>query len=283
MLLRFSQVYVFLLALSLLSVFVLPPKYTNPVRSIQGLFAPVARPARAIGWRVRHRLAPPRDDARNALDVRAENERLKAQVVNLTGQLEALQRIDQDRNRLGDIRPYCTPSPVIGSDAGLRDSLAIAATTRDGVRENMPVLYADGVVGVIERVGVAGTQVKLVTDPGFVARARPRRPRLGSGRQAPMRFITITSRRALRLRIGRTRISLSSGAFFCGWIDSTSPTIRPLRLMGQSASSSATRSPTRSLRTLGSCFRSVSASGTLTITIFPLPAPLSRGGVVPSG
>src|SRR4051794_6439916 len=111
MLLRFNQVFTLLIALSLLSVFVLPAKYTNPVRSIQGLFAPVARPARAIGWRVRNRLAPPAADARLAIDVKEENERLKTEVLNLAGQLEALRRLEQDRSRLGDIRPRCTAFP----------------------------------------------------------------------------------------------------------------------------------------------------------------------------
>jgi cell shape-determining protein MreC len=172
MLLRFNQVFVLLIALSLLSAFVLPAKFTNPVRGIQGVFYPVSRPARAIGWRVRQRLAPPAHDVRDAADVKIENDRLRAEVLNLTGQLEELRRIDQDRNRLGDIRPYCTPFPVVGSDAGLRDSLAIAAGSRDHIAEKMPVLYAEGIVGWVERVGVAGSQVKLVTDPGFAVRAR---------------------------------------------------------------------------------------------------------------
>jgi cell shape-determining protein MreC len=168
---RFSQVFAFLIALSLLSVFVLPAKYTNPVRSIQALFAPVSRPSRAIAWRVRDRLAPPQRDVREAAVVKDENERLKTEVMNLTGQLEELRRIDQDRNRLGDIRQYCTPFPVVGSDPGQRDSLSIAATARDGVGESMPVLYGEGVVGMIDRVGAAGAQVKLCTDPDFAVRA----------------------------------------------------------------------------------------------------------------
>jgi cell shape-determining protein MreC len=160
------------LALSIISAFVLPARLTNPVRTVQGLFAPVARPTRAIAGALHARLAPRQRDSRDVTDVKDENERLRAQVVSLTGQLEELKRINEDRNRLGDIRPLCTPFPVIGSDGGVRDSLAISATTRDGVAESMPVLYGEGVVGTIERVGPAGAQVRLVTDPDFRARAR---------------------------------------------------------------------------------------------------------------
>src|SRR6059036_3799099 len=136
--LRFNQVFVGLLALSFISAFVLPSRFTNPVRSIQGLFYPVARPARAIGVALNRRFErPPRDD-RAVSDVRAENDQLRRMVSELTAQLAQLQRINADRQLIGDARSLCTPAKVVGNgNGGQRESLSLRAGTFDGVREGM--------------------------------------------------------------------------------------------------------------------------------------------------
>src|SRR6266550_4178466 len=171
--LRFNQVFVALLGLSFLSAFVLPARYTNPVRNLQGLFAPVARPARAVGYALHSRFAAPvKMDDRNAADVKEENLQLRAQLASLSGQLDELKRINAERQRLGDLRPLCTPFPVIGSDPATRDSLVLAANSLDGLAPDMPVLYGDGMVGEIDRVGPGGAQVQLVTDREFRASGR---------------------------------------------------------------------------------------------------------------
>ena len=170
--LKFNQVFVGLLGLAFLSAFVLPARFTNPVRNLQGLFAPVARPARAVGYAVHSRFAPPPRDDRKVEDVKDENLQLRAQLANLSGQLEELKRINGDRERLGDLRPLCTPFPVLGSDPASRDSLVLAANSMDGLKPDMAVLYADGLVGEIDRVGPGGAQVQLVTDRDFRASGR---------------------------------------------------------------------------------------------------------------
>src|SRR3954467_12049422 len=114
--LKFNQLFVALLGLSFLTAFVLPPRYTNPVRNLQGLFAPVARPGRALGYALHARFARREKDDRNVTDVKDENLQLRAQPASLSGQLDELRRINGDRERLGDLRPLCTPVPVIGSD-----------------------------------------------------------------------------------------------------------------------------------------------------------------------
>lgn len=173
--LRFNQVFVALLGASFLGAFFLPAHLTDPARNVQKLFAPVSWPARKIASAVRNRVAPPeqiRDD-RKADDVKAENERLTAMLLSVSGQLEEMRRINEERAELGDVRPMCTRFRVVGGDPSLsRDSLSIAAASGDNIRPRMAVLYGKGLVGRIDRVGPGGAQVQLITDKEFQASAR---------------------------------------------------------------------------------------------------------------
>jgi len=168
--LKFNQVFVGLLALAFTSAFILPSRYTNPVRSIQGLFYPVARPARAIASAANRRFERPRKDDRAVADVKVENEQLRQLVSQLTTQLEVLQRLNADRQLIGDARKLCTPAKVVGNGSGgQRESLSLRAGTFDGLRDGMPFLYRHGLVGRIDRAGAAGSQVQLCTDRNFGA------------------------------------------------------------------------------------------------------------------
>ena len=174
--LRFNQVFVGLLALSFLSAFILPSRYTNPLRSIQGLFYPVSRPTRAVGYALNRRFSHPPKDTRAVEDVKTENEQLRLLVSSLTAQLEDLQRVNADRKLIGDVQKLCSPARVIGNgSAAQRDSLSLRAGTLDGVRDGMPVLYRKGMVGRIERSGPGGSQVQLCTDRDFGVAAQFRR------------------------------------------------------------------------------------------------------------
>ena len=166
--LRFNQVFVGLLALSFFSAFLLPARYTNPIRNIQSLFYPVAGPARAIGAVLHGRFARPVKDDRSVVDIRTENAQLRQMVSELTAKLQELQRINADR-QLVEVRSLCTPVAVVGSDPGVRDSIAIKSGTMENIQRGMPVLYARGLVGKIERSGPGGSQVQLVTDRTFRA------------------------------------------------------------------------------------------------------------------
>ena len=165
--LRFHQVFVLLLALAFVSAFFLPQRLTDRLRGVQALFAPVSRPTRAVASSLHERFAQQHRDTRDVTDVKLENERLRTMVMSLSGQLEELKRIANDLDRLGDIRPLCTRFKVIGDDIGARDSLLLAASSRENVTEEMPVLTGRGLVGMIERVGQAGAQVRLITDRDF--------------------------------------------------------------------------------------------------------------------
>ena len=131
--LRFNTVFAALLALAFLSAFVLPPQLGNRLRGMQAVFAPVSRPTRAVASAARNKIAPIRHrDTRDVTDVKDENERLRVMVMSLSGQLEELRRVTNDLDKLGDVRQHCTRFKVIGDDAGLRDSLLLAASTRHG-------------------------------------------------------------------------------------------------------------------------------------------------------
>src|SRR5689334_4300722 len=174
---RFNHVFSGLLTLSLISAFALPARLTNPVRSnVQNIFAPVAVPIRKLAAFVHGRVVPekPVDDARldgttrGMKEVLEENNQLRQSVASLSGQLEELQRINADRAMIGqDLRKLCLPVTAMGGDSGKGQSLPLLATSLDGIREGMPVLYPGGVAGQVERVGLGGAQVKLVTDKSF--------------------------------------------------------------------------------------------------------------------
>ena len=171
--LRFNQVFVGLLVLAILSAFILPAELTNRLRGFQAIFAPVSRPTRAVASSVHDRIAPRfYRDKRDVTDVKDENQRLRVLVMSLSGQLDELRRVANDMDKLGDVRQHCTRFRVIGDDSGARDSLVLAASTRDGVRESQPVLSGQGLVGLIERAGPGGAQVRLITDRNFKVSGR---------------------------------------------------------------------------------------------------------------
>jgi cell shape-determining protein MreC len=165
--LRFNEVFVGLLLMSFCTAFVVPSRFTNPVRSIQGLFYPVAMPARAIGLALDRRFSRPPKDDRSVVDIRDENSRLQQQVATLTAQLDELQRVNADRQVMFEVRKLCTPVPVIGNDAGTRESLALKGGNFGKIESAMPVLCQKGLVGRIDRAGPAGAQVQLITDRNF--------------------------------------------------------------------------------------------------------------------
>lgn len=170
--LRFQHVFVGLMGVSALGAFVIPADYSRKVEpSIQLLFAPVSRPAGSLAAMISNRVAPPvSDDRRSVQDVRLENQRLRTELTRVQGQLDEMRRIEQELQKLGDARNHCQLFKVIGGDGGMRESIALAASTFDGVRDDQYVLYALGLVGQVQRAGAAGSQVRLITDPSFRVR-----------------------------------------------------------------------------------------------------------------
>ncbi len=171
--LKFNQVFVGLLIISTLSAFVINPKYTNRIRNFQGLFAPIALPVRHLAAAANDRFSKPHEpDHRDLTVVRAENDDLRISVMALMGQLEQLKQTDEERRQLGHLRPLCSTMKVAGDDTGTSESLILPPTTGDTIMQGMAVVYTQGLVGRIDRVGPAGSQVQLITDKTFRVTAR---------------------------------------------------------------------------------------------------------------
>jgi cell shape-determining protein MreC len=169
---RFNHVWVGLVLLAFASAFFIPQKYTNKIRNVQGLFAPVASPTRKLALAIDRKIAKPEThDTRQLADIRAENEHLRTTLMGLNGQLDELKRINAERSKVGPLRDVSTPVKVVGSDTGTSESLSLAAST-EVLMEKMPVVYSGGLLGRIDRTSRSGSQVQLVTDRSFRATAQ---------------------------------------------------------------------------------------------------------------
>ncbi len=170
---RFNHVFAMLMVLSVVSAFVLSPQTTDGLRAqMQGVFAPISIPTRNLAAGLMHRIITdkPIDDGAGKGETRSmetvllENQQFRAMVSNLSRQLRELQELNQDRQRVGIVRPYCTPVVVAGADTGARRSLTLQAPPSGELKVGMAVLYPGGLAGRIDRSGVAGAQVKLLND-----------------------------------------------------------------------------------------------------------------------
>jgi cell shape-determining protein MreC len=172
--LKFHHVFSGLMLLALLSALVIPQDLNNVARAqVQALFAPVARPVRAIAAAVHRRVVPqdiadraspskPRSDA----ELRRENDQLRQQLAALTVQNERLEQQESQRSAMGDLRRFCTPVAVLGGDSSQGDLLLLQASSLQNLRADMAVLCPEGVVGKLGKVGVAGASVKPLTARG---------------------------------------------------------------------------------------------------------------------
>ena len=170
---KFNHVFAFLMVLATLSAFAIPTRYTNKaLPQVQSIFAPVSVPTRRLAASVHKRVAPRESaDKRKAEDVKTENEQLRARVIELKAQLDWERKRNEQWATLGSLRDQCVPAEVAGSDAGARDSLALVGSTLEHVQDNAVALYPGGVAGQIQgRAGIAGAQLRLITDPGFRVR-----------------------------------------------------------------------------------------------------------------
>jgi hypothetical protein len=166
---RFNHVFAALLILSALCAFVIPERYTTKVQpQIQGLFQPVVKPTRAVAAWVAGRVEKPDpDEKRTAQELLAELEAVKQDYMAAMHAVEELQRRVGEYEQLGELRELCTAIRTVGVDGGNRDSLPLRGSTFDGLKQGQFVVSPRGIVGIIERPpGLAGAQVRLITDPG---------------------------------------------------------------------------------------------------------------------
>jgi cell shape-determining protein MreC len=191
--LRSKVLFYGLMGVSFLTAFVLPAVFPAKFGSVgipqlQGIFAPVSRPLRAMAGWVYNRAHRPvvvddrsPDVLRPATTVYEENHQLLTALASLQIKLDQLSQLNADRQSVGDIRPLCKPATVTGSEvSGLREGLTLSVGSTSLPLLNRPVIRGNpsqsplpcDLVGRIVRSGPAGAQVRLITDPGFVLTAR---------------------------------------------------------------------------------------------------------------
>ncbi len=159
-------------------------------RAVLGLTAPVQR---AFIWAF--------DGARllwkgyaDLRGVRAENLELREQNRRLRSEVNQLAEVRVENERLRRLLDYARASPdlqltarVLGvNPAATLLSLRIDRGESDGVRRGMPVVTAEGVVGIVQRVTGSFADVVLITDPNSkiavkVQRSRVRATATGKG------------------------------------------------------------------------------------------------------
>jgi len=172
--LRFQHVFLALMSAAFLCAFVLPPGLTDSARlGAEGLFNPLSYPIRRVALSLDEHLEQPRkSDVIDAQSLADENDQLRQEVARLAAGVENLQRLEGERQTLGDLKSLCVRVPVAGADAGGRDALFLSMPrTAGAVREN-PVLYSGGLAGRLEASrwntgSASGARVRLITDEGF--------------------------------------------------------------------------------------------------------------------
>lgn len=180
---RFNQIFWLLMALAFTSAFILPRFSatqnigTKASAQVRGIFAPISFPLHRLGtWTYSALFADAVADHRPDDQLRSENDYLRTELVRLTRQLEELLALNSDRELLGDLRAYCTPMAVVGSDSGNRQTLVLRPALTGRLRDGLPVICPSGLVGRLDRLGAgSGAQVRLITDPGFRLEAGFRR------------------------------------------------------------------------------------------------------------
>lgn len=109
------------------------------------------------------------------VDTQRENRQLKSQLARLREENIRLRELTQAENRLRKMLQLKTQIPgpsqlaeVVGrGPSPFLQALFINKGRRDGLRQGMPVLHPDGLVGRLERTAESYSQVLLLNDPGF--------------------------------------------------------------------------------------------------------------------
>jgi rod shape-determining protein MreC len=163
--------------LAALLIFSLPPRATSHVKlAIGSWFLPLfglANTAGQLPADLADSVLPRRELLRQIDNLRHTNEVLHVQAL----QAAAIARENsQLRARLGWQQQ--TPWKLKLANVVLRDpvnwwrTVQIDLGSRDGLRENLPVLTTDGLVGRVSSVGVTRSQVVLLGDPNCRVSAR---------------------------------------------------------------------------------------------------------------
>src|ERR1700677_248854 len=116
---RSNRLFISLMSGAFLCAFVLPSRWIDPIRLHgAGLFSPLSYPIRRIVQAV-HRPADNErsTDTRSDQEIVAENIQLRQEVAQLAAAVEQLNKIEGERQNLGDLKSICTRYEVAGADA----------------------------------------------------------------------------------------------------------------------------------------------------------------------
>ncbi len=106
------------------------------------------------------------------VDARQENQRLQAENRELRGRLSQMEEFALQNERLrkllafvDDLDLAALPAQVVGEDVShWSRTLVIDKGTRSGLREGLPVVASEGVVGRVVKVSPYSSRVLLITD-----------------------------------------------------------------------------------------------------------------------
>ncbi|WP_018658313.1 rod shape-determining protein MreC [Actinomadura flavalba] len=199
----------------------------SPLRGLRGVGAAVFGPVERASASVVRPVGNTFDAITDAPDQRRRAERLERENQRLREQVRA-QRLDASRagqlQRLlgtAGIGGYkIVAAQVISSGQGFEDTVTLDVGSRSGVRRDMTVMSAEGLVGRIVRVGPATATVLLATDVTSTVGARLEdskeigvvqgrgRRGLGNGGTTPLRLQLLDA--TAPMRVGQRLVTLGS-------------------------------------------------------------------------
>ena len=172
---RLLLVVLVLAALVLLTVSFRSPT-SGALHDVQGYGASALRPFEVAAERVARPFRDAYDYVSGLTGAKSENKKLRSEVRTWRAQamasasashqlaeLKALMHFEELNSFPKDYTPVNTS--VISFPGTTTQTITIAAGTGSGIRENTPVVTADGLIGHVTNAGPNTAQVTLLTDP----------------------------------------------------------------------------------------------------------------------
>ncbi|SEG62767.1 rod shape-determining protein MreC [Thermomonospora echinospora] len=189
----------------------------SPLRGLRSagetVFGPIERFSAAVVHPIGNAFGAITDapgQRRRADRLERENQRLREQLRAHRTDADRAAQLDRLLSSAGLGGYKIVPAQVISAGQGLEDTVTIDAGSGSGVRPDMTVMTADGLVGRVTRVGPATATVLLATDAASTVGSRLEdskeigvvqgagRRGLGNGGTTPLRFQLLNANAALR-------------------------------------------------------------------------------------
>ena len=182
MLKRQYYITIGLVLLVVLGVLNLPEPTAGKLKlAVGGLFLPlfgIAGATRNLVEQIGNTLVPRSTLLKQIEELRRENQQLRDQLAQAQEALRENAQLRQALNWQRRVLWQLKPARVIAQDpANWWRTLLIDVGRQDGIRANMTVLTADGLVGRISEVGIFRSRVVMVGDPNCRFSAQVQDPR----------------------------------------------------------------------------------------------------------